>query len=115
MFLNLLTLAKRGFYFKDWDNFRKALSLMHTVENKYGIWLDLKKYFNNTVDFLNDGMDASQVIACMHQISLLVVGNMGKYWPAESVGVVLSHALRHCARALFACVKHSCGFDYGQL
>lgn len=83
-------------YFKDWDNYRKALSLMHTVDNKYNLWLELKKYFNATVDFLNESMDPTQVIACMRQMTLLITHNMAKYWPSDAIGVVLSHALRHC-------------------
>lgn len=86
-------------YFREWDPYRKALSLMHTVK-KYIIWDELKKYFNSTVDFLHENMDPTQVIACMHQITLLVVGNMSKFWSADCVGVMLSHSLRHCVGAL---------------
>lgn len=87
--------VKKSMYFKEWDPYRKALSLMHTVK-KYKIWDELKKYFNSTVDFLHENMDPTQVIACMHQITLLVVGNMSKFWSADCVGVMLSHSLRHC-------------------
>ncbi|CAK9117612.1 unnamed protein product [Durusdinium trenchii] len=44
---------KRSMFFTDWDNYRKALSLTHNLQQKYGIFDDLKKYFNSTVDFLN--------------------------------------------------------------
>lgn len=87
-------------FFTDWDNYRKALSLTHNLQQKYGIFDDLKKYFNSTVDFLNSDLDPTQVIACMHQLSLLVVGNLSKYWKADYVRVILSHALRHCVLSL---------------
>ena len=86
-------------HFKDWDTFRKALSLAHTLQNRYAIWGECKDFWNKHVDFIGSEMDAAAVIATMHQVTLLIVGNMAKYYKPEHVSMVLQHALRHCVRS----------------
>eukprot|EP00435_Cladocopium_sp_Y103_P034910 s1306_g9.t1 len=74
-----------GMYYKDWDTYRKALSLIHTLQNKYQIWNDCKEFWNKHVDFIGSAMDPGSVISTMHQVMLLVVGNMSKYYRADLV------------------------------
>ncbi|CAK9003978.1 unnamed protein product [Durusdinium trenchii] len=90
---------KTSMFFSEWDPFRKALSLTHILI-KFKIWEELKKFFNSTVDFLNSDLDPNAVIACMHQLTLLITGNLQKYWKQEHTGILLSHALRHCVQPL---------------
>ena len=83
-------------FFKDWDNFRKALSCIHTLKDRYKVWDDLKAWWNKHTDFLDAEMDATIVVSTMHALCLLVTGNMGKYYHPAEIAVMLTHALRHC-------------------
>lgn len=88
-------------YFSEWDVFRKASSLAHTLKNKLKIWQESKDFWCRHVDFLNPDMNPSSIIGTMHQVSLLVTGNMSKYYTTDHIAVILQHALRHCVRDLF--------------
>ena len=96
----LKTARCTGLYFKDWDLFRKSLSLMHNLERRYGILEELKQYWLTSVDYIDSQMDAGAVISCMHQLVLLIVGNMANYYPQKAISIMLVHALKHCVRNL---------------
>lgn len=93
-----MTCSGRGMFFKDWDNFRKALSCIHILKDKYKVWDDLKVWLNKHTDFIGTEMDATTVVATMHAVCLLITGNMGKYYHTFEISVMLTHALRHCVR-----------------
>ena len=93
------SLRRQGMYFRDWDNYRKALSVVHTLQ-RFKIYSDMKTFWNRHVDFIGTEMEPSLVIAAMHSLTLLVTGNMQKYYCPEEIGVVLSHARRHCVPSL---------------
>lgn len=85
-------------YFKDWDLYRKALSLAHTLERKFQIMDEMKGFWRAHVDYIDSNMDAGAVISCMHQLTLLVIHNMGKYYPSGMISMVLVQSLKHCVR-----------------
>lgn len=102
--LTLLAIAMhyQGMFFKDWDSYRKALSVAHILMKRYGIWDDLTSYFNRHVDFISstDAMDPMMVVNTMHSLILLICGNMTKYYQPKTIAVVLNHALTHCVQSL---------------
>ena len=89
------SLRCQGMYFRDWDNYRKALSVVHTLQ-RFKIYSDMKTFWNRHVDFIGTELEPSAVIAAMHSLTLLITGNMQKFYCPEEIGVVLLHALRHC-------------------
>ncbi|CAE7539367.1 unnamed protein product [Symbiodinium sp. CCMP2592] len=91
-----LETARTGLYFRDWDAFRKALSLAHMLRNRFKVWEAFRTFCNSHVDFLGSEMDPAAVIASMHQLALLVIGNMAKYYSVQQTAVMLLHSLKHC-------------------
>ena len=90
------THLQSGVHFKNWDDFRKALSLAHNLK-KFRIWEGFQQFCNTCVDFLSLTPDDSPgIIGTMHQLTLLVIGNMAKYYDAGHVGMVVEHGLRFC-------------------
>ena len=85
-------------FFKDWDSYRKSLSVAHILMKRYGIWEDCVAYWNKHVDFISgeNSMDPMAVVATMHAVILLVTGNMSKYYPPKTIGIILKHSLAHC-------------------
>eukprot|EP00435_Cladocopium_sp_Y103_P058223 s125_g20.t1 len=76
-----------GMFFKDWDSYRKSLSVAHILMKRYGIWEDCMAYWNKHVDFISaeNVIEPMSVVATMHAVILLVTGNMSKYYEPKTV------------------------------
>ena len=97
----------RGIHFRDWDNYRKTLSLAHSLK-KYGIYDSVKAYWHSAVDFLVlTADDCPTILSAMHQLTLLICGNMSKYYSNDMIGIMIEHGLRFCA----ACHVHVRAID----
>lgn len=71
---------------------------MHNLEKRYQVFDECRTFWNESVDFLNPNVDSQAVIACMHQLTLLLVQNMDKYYTKKQIGVIILHCLKHCVR-----------------
>ena len=61
---------------------------------------EMKQFWCSSVDYIESNMEPGPVIHCMHQLTLLIMQNMGKYYPNKLIGMVLVQALKHCVGPL---------------
>lgn len=82
-------------FFKNWQNYSDTLSLVHTLQRR-DIKDSLFKWLNQNVNFLKEGFEAMPCISQMHQLSLIIQGNMRKYWDKRVISIVLFESLKYC-------------------
>lgn len=82
-------------YFSVWEHYKDALSLSHVMSR-----LEIREKFfswcNRNVNFLMDGFQPQQALTQMHNLSLMILGNMRKYWDKKIQSIVMYEALKFC-------------------
>ena len=86
-------------YFRLWEHYKDTLSLVHLLAR-----LEIKEQFftwcNKRVNFLMDGFSPQACLTQMHSLSLMIMGNLRKFWDRRVQSIVMFEALKFCVGAL---------------
>ena len=58
---------------------------------------EFKLWCNGTVDFLDTRFNSFATVGVMHEITLLIVGSMKRFYDKKEIGLVLLQAIKFCA------------------
>ena len=88
-------------FFTCWEHYKDSLALVHALHR-----LNIKDMFlewcHKNVSFLEESMVPQRVVTIMHSLTLLILGNMRKYYCKTLQGVVVLECLRFAAQSLAA-------------
>ena len=83
-------------YFRVWEHYKDVLALVSLLDR-----LDIRdKFFswcNQRVNFLKDGFMPQPCLTQMHSLSIIIMGNMRKFWDKKVIAIIVFEALKFCA------------------
>lgn len=79
-------------YFKCWEHIKDCVSLANTL-NRLGIKESFEEWCNCNVEFL-EAMVPQKIVTMMHNLTLLIMGHMRKYYPKSLQSIVVLEALK---------------------
>ena len=86
-------------FFTCWEHLKDCMALAHLMTKrfkKFDFFNKWSQWLNSHMDFLRAD-DSMAIISSMHQLSLILLGNLRKYWPDELVSIILMEAFKFCA------------------
>ena len=81
-------------YFKFHERYNETLSVAHTLK-RCKIEEDYFQWLNSNMNFLKE-IEPMAIIAVLHQLLLIIQGNMRRYWPQELQNIIMLEAFKFC-------------------